>query len=481
MAEQRGRIQPQIHGFTGMYRQANFLNIPDNKVALALNCNNDILGALRGRSGYTAFLDSPDNAPIRNMFAWKKANGDHRLFRVSDGKIYKYSWDNGTWGAAIRSDLVDTQPIAWAVLGNLLFISDGVIVPETYDDSDFTPIADEAAPHPTVAVIWKGRLYCNDSQAKSVLFFSKSSDPTSWTNDPFDGSTGNEVSIDEDNGFDIVGLSVNADGNLIVHKENGLYLVTPDELGRPYEIIPVPTTSRATSHAAITQGEGGALYFDRRALFLSRTARPEKISRAIEDLIKGINSSNYPNICSEFFDDKFYISVGTITLENESFTNSVIVYDNDDNTFFLYTFAHFPTAWCRLVDDEGAERFFFGGYDGQVYEFGVGDDDAGVPIELRIESKPYFFNLVMADKSGLMFAAIHNPGMAAKLRYRLDLDKNTDPIEVGELAPDGITKTLFEEGAIAFNFWSFEVAAKYSGEKPTLYGVELDLAEEGVR
>ena len=60
MTEQRGRIRPQIHGFRGMNRKANFLNIPDNYVQLALNCNNDTLGALSGRPGYSAFLNAPE-------------------------------------------------------------------------------------------------------------------------------------------------------------------------------------------------------------------------------------------------------------------------------------------------------------------------------------------------------------------------------------------------------------------------------------
>src|SRR3989304_1745521 len=231
MSEQRNRAQLQIHGCTGMYRQANFLNIPNNKVALALNCNNDILGAFQGRPGYTAFLNAPEANPVRNIFGWKRANGDQRIFRVANGKIYKAQWGDANWGAAIKTGLVETQPIANAILGNLLFISDGVITPQTYDDTNFNDIVDAAVPLATVAIVWKGRLYANDSSAKSVLFYSKSGDPTSWTNSPTDPSTGSEVSIDEDNGFDIIGLSVNAEGNLIVHKENGLYLVVPDEVG----------------------------------------------------------------------------------------------------------------------------------------------------------------------------------------------------------------------------------------------------------
>jgi len=482
MAEQRGRIQPQIHGFRGMNRKANFLNIPNNYVVLALNCNNDVLGALSGRPGYTAFLNAPEATPVRNLFGWKKPNGDHRLFMVANGNLYEYDWVAANWGSDIHSGFEDV-PLAKAILNGKVFLSDGVNTPVTYDGTTVADVVDAAVPKPTAAITWKDRVYTNDTSARSQLFYSKRLDPTNWTPDPtdVDVDAANFVSIDEDNGFDIVGFSVDAQGNLIVHKENGLYKVVPDNFGRPYEVYPLATIGGATTKTAIAQGERAGFYFNRRGFFLYGTDQAQKTSRFIDDLVKGIDSTNYSSIATEFFDERFYSSVGTITLGDEVFTNSVLVYDNDTNDYFLYTFAHLPTCWGRVVDDVGAERFFFGASNGQIYEFGVGTDDAGKDIEMRIVSKAYHFNAAITRKSGYRLVAIHNPGMVATLRYRLDYpDEKADIKEIADLAPSGVTIAEFEEGATGFSLFSFEVANAFSGEKPILYGVELDLATEGV-
>jgi hypothetical protein len=459
----------------------------DSELIRAQNVNGDILGALTRRLGYVKYLDNPDSMPVLTLFNWNKI-GTSRLLRVSGTSIYKYNFSGTTWGPAIKNNLTSGKKMAMATLNNLVFMTNGFDTPMTYDDNIFTNISDGAlsGQKPTTAVTWKGRVWAaGDVTAPTVVWFSKSNDPTSWTNNPNDVSTGNNFAIDKDDGNAITKLRVVND-RLLIYKKNGTYKVIPSDVGTPATVIKIPTVATCTSMDGVADVDTYAVSFDRLGAWANSGDRPLLISNQVEDLMYGMDPTFVGKESLGSWRNKVYIAIGTVTEDarfgGKVYQNTVMVYDWIGKAWYMYTFAHQPNTWLTFTNPSGVEGIFFGAANGQVYQYGVGDLDDTLPIDAEAVMKPYFFGNPEQDKNIKLGWFFHNPGIGAEIEYSFDDLYGVGPFSsVGPLNTKGRTKMYFPAGSNSVKSLTTKVSQDKVGRPFIYYGGTFLTDFQGVR
>jgi len=63
-----------------------------------INCDHDLIGALKKRSGYITYLGTPDNSKVVNLFNWTRNNGTQFWnYRLSGSVLYYSTQGTGDW------------------------------------------------------------------------------------------------------------------------------------------------------------------------------------------------------------------------------------------------------------------------------------------------------------------------------------------------------------------------------------------------
>lgn len=403
----------------------------------------------------------------------------------ADG-VLKISTNSGTSYAATASTL-DAGFIVYSqtkcrmgstVLNNLLILGNGGDYTMKYDGVTFTDMT--SAPRCPIWLTYKGRAYCfRPDYAKSRGFFSKTFDPTSWTNDPNDVSTGNYFDIDPDFNGDVVGAEV-IDDRIIVHKETGSYRIVPDEFGRPAEILPIPTKNVTTSHWAIKEVNGQSIYPARNGAYIHTGVKPSLLSYVVDDLFKGIVGTVRNDLCAGVWNNHYFLSaMGSITggvmfepgAISRIYTNAVLVYNSLLNEWYLYSFGHQPTCFETFNDTTDTEYLYFGDSSGNTWKYGVGTLDGTLPIHSELELWPSYVGQPDKQKDITEIAAFHNKGVESEIMFSFDGDE-FEPL--GDLRGDYSNKLVRDIGGGRRNV-SFKVLDSSLTTGSIIYGFSADI------
>ncbi len=403
----------------------------------------------------------PDTADGTNYYDWYGSADD--VYSNGSAKF------NSGAGYGAISGLGDFSFIVYGlagtylgtcVLNNLLIGGNGGDATWKYDQTTFTDIA--TAPRAKYWKTWKSRAYAAGLETNpSYLGYSKTNDPTSWTNDPNDNSTGSGILIDPDNNGSIVGIDLQGD-RLIVHKEQMKYRIIPDEYGRPSEVMPIPGDGTSTSsNWSIVSCDSLGYYFNPNAIYEYNGGVADAKSVWVEDLVLGVSGSVINMVSAGSWQKKVYFSLGTITedtrLGGRTYTNTVLVYDQKTSEWYLYTFSHAPTCFNTWFNASNVQRMYFGDAAGNtfMYDPTVNTDanpgGTATAISGEFEGYDQFMDYLERHKTYRSIWVFTNPGCESHIGYSLE---GRQWETVGNITGKTTKKLLsgyaYNQGSIAF-------------------------------
>lgn len=280
-----------------------------------------------------------------------------------------------------------------------------------------------------VAIEWNDRIYVSGvSGEKHRLYYS--STPTagaiSWT------SGNGYLDIEpEDGGGDITALA-KVPGYLLIFKERSLKRwngssTFPDDLFKV----------GAASMEAVCLGKGAAYFFsaDGKGIYATAGSYPALISKPVKDIIDAIPSSYYTSVSSHSDGTDVRFSIGDITLDGLDYTNVVLKYNIDTQTWSCHSYGTEPLVWTTYKSG-GETITIFGDNDGNIMEIGTGTEDvdaaaAVVPIEFTYQTHELEFSDTIQEITRLVVHTRY--GKDSKVLARID---NGDWKEIGSVKND---------------------------------------------
>jgi hypothetical protein len=414
------------------------------------------------------------------------------IYDVYAGGAAKFSVDSGTSYNVLtgRLDLgfiVNVQQgsrTTSVALGNKLYLSNGVDqMVWTQDGINFTKVAD--APYLKSMVVWKNRIYGIGEvySNKSKLYYSGNPDDNyniTFTNNPLDVSTGNDIDIDPDNYGSDVAVEVEQD-RLIVHKQGRSYKIIPDEFGRPSQVVPLGESTTSAYSIGSSEKFNLGFFYGVDGFFQSTGDIPTLISSPIQDLVEGVSGIDEADLFGIFFGYKYYCTMGASITESErlggrTFTNPLFVYDLRLKEIYLYTVANLPTCFGSWKDINKVAYLYMGDNIGNVFIWDGSYSDNGVAIAGEVETWDDDFQQPHLTKRYEYINVENNPGCEASMMYELD---GSNPISLGDVSK-GSTKVYFGNDGFNKKNITFMIKDISSTVPSVFYGYVIRTTEEEI-
>lgn len=371
--------------------------LPRNAVRKAVNCIFDNpRGSVSGRLGSTLLGDSVDSQ-IRGLYNFRDAGGgtDSRLI-TTDSTGITYYLSGSSFIATLSGDTagLKTQYVTFLDRVARLNGTDGV---KSWDGAAASSWETTGGPLDVgdwpsgtkFAAVFNSRVYtAGSTSAPDTLYFSSipSGGAIAWD------STNDNLQInpnDGDNG--ITGLGTNGTV-LLVFKRNSLYRWdgTSTFANR---VISVGTPS----NESIAAHDSGWVYFFGTGKFGAGVYRtsggyPQKISLNISQWIDAISVSSYENIAGFVDDDHYYLSVGSVTIDGKTYSNTWLVYTISLQAWHVEDRAHSFKVFSPYIDASNNIVIVGGDSTGNVHQINSGYKDGdSSPINAECEFAPIVF------------------------------------------------------------------------------------------
>ena len=366
----------------GIIQRVDERILVENCVYLAQNLRFDnVLGRAVLREGTTQLgAQIVDGASCLGLFQHIESDGTKIPLAVFDdhgttpanSDIYKYTSD--TWSKS-EEDWTKSTKVRFVTFLDVSTAVNGTDSPATFNGTNWadTTIHDTGNfPNGKYVIEFLDRIYVAGVSGNLDRLYYSSIPVTgniSWT----DGNGNLDIEPEEGTGA-ITGLA-KVPGYILIFKERSLkrwdaYSTYPESLidiGCP-------------SQEGIVSARQSIYFFNKKGIYQTTGKYPQKISRRIQDIIEAIPSSYYSSVSGWSDGDNIFFSIGDVTLDSIVFSNAVIVYNIDSQSWTLFTFPNEFLAWTKYVDSDGDEFVLAGDDDGQVWEVLEGTGDAGAEI-----------------------------------------------------------------------------------------------------
>ncbi len=291
-------------------------------------------------------------------------------------------------------------------------------------------------------------------------------------------------------GSPITGLGENYH-RLLIYKENGIWRYDTNSL------YVFPGAVGTTSQRSIANVLGWTIAYHPSGIYGVMEDEVVKLSRAVDDIIAGVLSSNVYNICAGAIDDVYYIYLGDVLNSSAGIDikNCVLKLDVAKMKWTVGSFSHTPLIFAPYRYDRtnitynnasysynspgvfyngvgfAQEEMYFGDNTGKIYRFSKeATTFAGEPIAASFETPNYYF--AGQHRRGILQAIRFyvKQGRRLKLFYSLD-DGPWLPVE----------KYKREKNQLFFTFKSDTVANRVKikgidngvGEPATILGYDF--------
>lgn len=220
---------------------------------------------------------------------------------------------------------------------------------------------------------------------------------------------------------------------------------------------------------------------------ISTGGQPQPIGGEYKDFIQAGNSLNY---FAERIDNEYHLYIGTVTVKDTTYTNTVLTYNFGLDTWRLRELAHSITVFSKYLDTTtGKWRLHMGNADGGVYDKTKYTDtltsspaivyaDAGSAINSRFEITINLGNMTIEKVANNLVAYANRAG-GLKLKGRV-VDRNQDILmpyqSIGELT-QYVNSFQLDVGDGAL----LQIEGVQSGTTPywSFYGFELEVNKSG--
>mgnify|MGYP001572363394 FL=1 len=238
------------------------------------------------------------------------------------------------------------------------------------------------------AKVFNSRVYAaGATSAPDTLYYSSipSASTISWTS----GNGSLDVNPnDGENG--ITALETNGT-ILMVFKQNSLYRWDGFSTFAN-KVINVGTSSQES----VALHDSGWVYFfgiGKGGVGAYRTTGgyPQKISLNINKWFEAISASNYANVAGFCDDDHFSLYVGSVTVNNETYSNAIFVYTISTQSWHIEDRGFAYNVFATYRDSTDALTIVGGDTSGRIQTINSGNDDIGSPINSECEFAPLVF------------------------------------------------------------------------------------------
>jgi hypothetical protein len=380
----------KLEFWEGMNRSVSDNNMKTSEFKIVVNAVSEKIGSKIKRKGYTTYLNNPDNKKVVGLYNWRRVDGSNIQFRRSGTNLYKClvgsdtSWQTCSLPSGVS--LSNGVRMSFAPLAGKIFFADGTNFFYTADGTTFTNVTTGTPPKPAYLEVFQNRLYAAGSTTTisgqvsntgpSSLYWSKGGttpDGSNWTVDLKDATAAGYKYIDPDYNGKIVALKKAFD-RLLIFKQDAQYKYDGATL---VDLNPVTTTS----NGSIATYKDFTFWLNYDGIWGYSGTTPQIISVPIYDIIENISASDLNDAQGIVYNRHYYLSIGTVTLDNLTITNGVLDLDWDKSQWALHDFADKPTAWTPYIDSSGNKQLMFGDSAGNTYTMFSGSSDNGKPIQ----------------------------------------------------------------------------------------------------
>lgn len=388
--------------FKGMNRDVSKFIMQDAELLLSRNFYSPIYGSKSVRFGYSKFLDNPDDSPVRNLNYYTFPNKANGITRISGKKTYNYNLSSTatSWGANVKTWTVDTvtgNTIVEALeggddgtFGTAEVLSNGTDpMTFTLDGVTFTDITDPSTPFCNYLTTWNSRVLGNLglSLIESAIDFNKD-DPFTlapFTIDNNDPSAAGSISVNSGAYGSWVGVT-NALNNAYVYTQQAVSRFTGSQIQRMpfFGYIFANTVCNTKDNVDYFLCTQGIMRNDGNTVTLANFG----VNTIVKDTLR-LNGLNNPFSFS--FGYYTFFHLGTITVGNLTFNNTLLVHDEQFDQWDIWTLAHQMTCFGYFIDPiSGRPVLISGDINGNTYRWGEEySTDNGVPIEYQLRTKYY--------------------------------------------------------------------------------------------
>ena len=372
-----------------------------------VNCDHDMIGALKKRSGYITYLGTPDNSKVNSLWNWTQNNGTQLWnYRLSGGTLYYSTQGTGAWTICGNGTFTNGTYIGHTVLEDTMIIGDGVnATRHTTNGTSFTDTT--SAPIAPDFETFQGRVWA--AGTASTAFFCTTGTPTDWTTD--DGS----VLIP---GPGKLSKVFKASDRLVFCKNSNTMFKYDG-----YSLVDMATNLGPSSPQSFGEVENFRFYLNRLGFFGFGGNAPEIVSNPIRrqiyndagSAIVGTVFNNAPGVAHQYH---YYCAVGTVTddLTDETINNLVHTYDFQLNEWHNHDFGTLPTAFTTYQDTSGIDQMIFGDNNGQCYQMaGTALTDNGIAINPILEYVAHAGRPELQKKWNYIWL-FFNPGCQARVQ-----------------------------------------------------------------
>lgn len=256
------------------------------------------------------------------------------------------------------------------------------------------------------------------------LYGSKIDDCTNWEVVANDPSSAQFWNVDPDSEGNLTG-GMAITSRLTLFKQERIYRFDGSEF------LPVPTNEGLASNAALVGVDDMTIYPNRGGIYAFSGDKPVPLSDFVLDYFDGIVDSEFDPLAASLAAGRwgrhYLLSVGDITdRDGNSIPNAVLAYNQRLSQWFLWSFAHRPTAFCTYIDGNGARQTIFGDANGSTFTFDSGTSDAGTAIATEL-----VYSLQVSDPMQRVrlknLGVCASPGASAQVQYDFR-DENWKPL-----------------------------------------------------
>lgn len=470
MASIPGNVPKTYYNIGGINTYVNPIEA-DGIMIHAVNVTSFPMGAKTKRTGYSAFLGTPDSAQVQDLFQFQNIgdnSGSMNLYRVSGSAIYYSLQGTGAWTLAGNGTVSNGAHFGQVVFGTTLIGGDAVgSTRHTTNGTSFTnttlaPISDSFEE-------FQNRIYANGTP--STEFFSSTNDPTNW----------DTAGTSDSSSFRVPGA-----GKLIKNFKIPDTLVMAKSSGQMYKwdgdsLIDMATTYGPSSPYSVAKTEGGYNFFiNQLGNYGFSGANPQLLSNAIQRQfynseqtgIAGTAFSSAPGVCHIY---DYMVSVGTITdnFTSRTIPDAIIKYDYQKNEYLNYSYRHKPTSFLSYKDTNSVQQLIFGDATGQVYQLDNSTTDAGQPIEAEMV---FFFTYgIPAFRKKWNYLRLYfNPGCEAKVQVAYTDTYEYETLrweEIGDCS-SGVVEYRFPNGGES-KFLFMRIYESSTNSRFTYFGCDM--------
>ena len=328
------------------------------------------------------------------------------------------------------------------------------------------------SPQPIFGEVFKSRLYLaggntNGTQINNsrILFSNIITSAGNFTWDV----TNNFVDINPNDGENITALK-RFSQELLIFKPNYIYRFRTTSTD-PDPLIRVGTRSQES----VIEGSRGLYFHHDSGFYRYSGGYPINISRAISDFVSAIPFNYRDDISSWRDEDHIYWSVGDLTVNGESWLNTVFRYTESSEIWTVYSYAFEPLFGSDYNSGSSLTRVV-GLNNGVVATINSGTTDLGEPIKYKLITNWYEFGGIAYKKVLRTILGLCEKAQGLILQYRSDEDPEWKTI--GQLRK---FYNLFENKSIVGHRIKFQISGSSRDESAIFQGLEvLEGFNEGI-